>query len=48
MPSHVTMAPAKRADTSNIPPTRIASAATVLTTSPEGMAAGSAVPVAAA
>ena len=48
MPSHVTIAPAKRADTSNMPPMRIASAATVLTTSPEGIVAGSAGPVVAA
>ena len=40
-----TIAPEKRAKESNIPPTRMASAATVLTTSPAGISSVSAVPV---
>ena len=43
--SHATMAPMKRAKTSYAPPMRMASAATVLTMSPEGISSVSAVPV---
>ena len=42
---HATMAPAKRAKMSYAPPTRMASAATVLTTSPAGISSVTAVPV---